>query len=179
MHRMACRSFYSPPSFLQTFSRRYATQKRPLSNSRVLNLSIPGFSRSSAPPPPADASSNNAYIRGGYSQIAWATVKSYTVSQLSTLHDWNFLSYVTYVEKVDVKAYPNDQFVHTNIPPLVISQLLKLSVARSIASSHGIATASAKLHPSGTSGDYLSEIPFSHNDIIILSQFECHPFLVI
>jgi len=135
MHKMACRLLYSSPSVLQTFLRRYATQKWPLLNSGILNLSIPGFPRSSASLLPVDASSNNTYIGGGCPRIAWATIKSYAVSQLSALHDWNFLSYVAYVEKVDDKAYPNVQFVHANIPPLVISQLLKLSVARSIAAS--------------------------------------------
>ena len=61
----------------------------------------------------------------------------------STLgHDRSFLSYVAYVKKMDVKAYPDDQFVHANVPPLVVSQLLNLTVAKSIAASHGIVTSS-------------------------------------
>ena len=70
------------------------------------------------------------------------TIQSYIVSQPSTLHDRSILSYVGYVEKVKVKAYPNDQFVHANISLLVVSQLPSLTNARSIAASHGIATGS-------------------------------------
>ena len=84
--------------------------------------------------------SSDAFIGGGSSRIAWATVQPYAISQPTTLQDHSILSYIAYIEKVNVKAYPNDQFVHTVIPPLVVSQLLNLTVARSVVASHGIAT---------------------------------------
>ena len=66
----------------------------------------------------------------------------YIVSQPSTMKNRNLLAYVGYVEKEKFDAYPNDRFVHADIPLLVLSQFLTLTVARSIAASHGIATGS-------------------------------------
>ena len=100
----------------------------------IFVLSIPGLPVSSATlVSPLDASSCNAFIGGGCSWIAWATIQPFIVSRPSTLgHDRSFLSYVAYVKKMDVEAYPDDQFVHANVPPLVVSQLLSLTVAKSI-----------------------------------------------
>jgi hypothetical protein len=123
---------------LQTLSLRCATQIWHLLNSCIF---FPVAS-SATTLLPVDVSSSDVYIGGGCSRIAWATVRPYAVSQPSTLHDRSFLCYVAYGDKVDVKAYPNDRFVHADIPPFEVSQLLSLTVARSIAASHGIATGS-------------------------------------
>ena len=89
-----------------------------------------------------DAPSISVNIGGGSSRIAWATVLPYIVSQPSTINDRNFLAFVGYVEKERLDGYPKDRFIHADIPPLVLSQLLTLAIARSVAASHGIATGS-------------------------------------
>ena len=128
------------PLSLQSLSRRCVVQIRHLFNPRAM-MTVPVPSVTSLLP--KYASSSNAYIGGGSSRLAWATIQPYVISQPGgALQDLSFLCYVAYVEKMNVNAYPIDLFVHANIPPLVVSQLLKLSVARSIAASHGIAAGS-------------------------------------
>jgi hypothetical protein len=51
-------------------------------------------------------------------------------------------SFVAYVEKENTESYPNDQFVHADIPLLILSKMLSLSIAKGIAASHGIALGS-------------------------------------
>ena len=134
---MTCRSLYSLLLILQILSRRFTTQIWHLLNSHT---SIPVSSATTLSF--MDVSSSGAYIGGGCSRIARDTIQPYIVSQPSTLYDRSILSYVAYVEKVKVETYPSDQFVHANIPLLIVSQLLSLTSARSIAASHGIATGS-------------------------------------
>ena len=133
---MTCGSFYSLLSILRTLSRRCATQIQ-----RFLNphISIP-VSLATTTLSFVDVSSSGTYVGGGRSRISRATIQPYIVSHPSALHDRMILSYVAYVEEDKVNAYPNDQFVHANIPPLIVSQLLDLTNARNIAASHGIAT---------------------------------------
>ena len=86
MHKTAWRLFHSPLSVL---TRRYASQNQPFLNFRILNLSIPGLPVSSATlVSPLDASSCNAYIGGGCSRIAWATIQSFIVSRPSGSPAW-------------------------------------------------------------------------------------------
>ena len=130
----AWRMFCSPLSVLQTLSHRCATQIWHLLHSYI-SISVSSATTLSLV-------SSDAFIGGGSSRIAWATVQPYAISQPTTLQDCSILCYVAYIEKVNIKAYLNDQFFHTVIPPLVVSQLLNLTVARSIVASHGIVTGS-------------------------------------
>jgi hypothetical protein len=117
-------------SILKALSRRCATQMWHLLNSRI---SIPQSSTTTLLPM---NTSRDAYIGSGCSRIAWATVQPYAVSQPSTLDDQIFLSFVAYVEKENTESYPNDQFVHADIPLLILSKMLSLSIAKGIAASH-------------------------------------------
>jgi hypothetical protein len=109
-------SLFLPLSILQTLSRRCTVQIQHLLNSYI---SIPVSSTASTLSFD-NVSSSGAHIGGGRSRIARATIQPYIVSQPSTLNDRSILSYVAYVEKSKVKAYPDDQFVHADIAPLVV-----------------------------------------------------------
>ena len=130
-------SFYSLLSVLKKLSRSCATQIWRFFNSRISILKSSTTTLSAM-----NASSRDAYLGGGCLRIAWATVQPYAISQPCISRDQTFLSFVAYVEKENIKSYPNDHFVHADIPLSVISQLLSISVARSIVASHGIATGS-------------------------------------
>ena len=89
-------------------------------------------------------SSIYSFVGGGCSRIPWTVVQPYAVSTPSTLDDQSYVRFVDFVEKVgdDLEAYPNDQFVHANIPLKLATQFLSITIARRIASFHGISAGS-------------------------------------
>ena len=94
-----------------------------------------------------DASSKstiNGFIGGGCSRIPWMVIRPYAVSTPSTLEDRSYVLFVDFIEKVavDIETYPNDRFVHADIPLKLATQLLSITIARRIASSHGISAGS-------------------------------------
>ena len=90
--------------------------------------------------PDSSSKSISGLIGGGCSWIPWTVIQPYAVSTPGTLDDRSYVRFVALVEKigVGVEAYPNDQFVHADIPLKLASQLLSITVARRIATSHGI-----------------------------------------
>jgi len=96
---------------------------------------------SASPFSPTDTS-NASQIGGGCSRLAWMTVEPYVVSKPSMSNKQSSLHYVAYVDEMGLKAYPSDRFVHAAIPLPIVSQLLSITVARSIAMTHGIVAGS-------------------------------------
>ena len=84
------------------------------------------------------------FIGGGCSRIPWMVIQPYVVSTPSTLDDRSHVRFVDFVEKVNIEleAYPYDQFVHADIPLKLATQVLSITIARHIASSHGISAGS-------------------------------------
>lgn len=113
----------SPPYVLQTFSHKPAALSK---QDSLLKSSV------------------NGLLGGGCSQIPWMVIQPYAVSTLSNLEDSSHVHFVALVEKVGigVEAYPNDQFIHADIPLKIAMQLLSVTITRCIASSHGISVGS-------------------------------------
>ena len=92
----------------------------------------------------SSTSSIRGLIGGGSSRIPWTVIQPYAISTPNTVEDRSHVRFVALVERagVDVEAYPNDQFVHADIPLKLATQLFSITIARSIARSHGISAGS-------------------------------------
>ena len=114
--------------------------KLPILKLHILKLPV------SAPLPslllPTHALPRVSHIGGGCLRLAWATVKPYAISKPSTLSDQSNLRYVAHIDKTGLKAYPSDQFVRADVPLPVLSQLVSITVACSIAKNHSISAGS-------------------------------------
>ena len=109
-------------------------RKPPILKSRALNPCVLLSPRPLSMPTPPSVSR----IGGGCSRLAWATIQPYATSKPGTLGEQSSLHYVAHVDKLDLKGYPSDRFLHADIPLPVATQLLPITVACSFAKIHGV-----------------------------------------
>ena len=88
-------------------------------------------------------SSSPAPRGGGPSRVLnWTIVEPHALSNPHMADPQSRLRFVAHVEGEGLTAYPPDIFVHARIPLPIVSHLLSITVAREIASIHGVTAGS-------------------------------------